>query len=164
MGAIAEGGVQVLNEGLIRQLGVPTALVHQTAARERLELERRDQMYRNGRPLAPVRDRNVILVDDGLATGSTMQAALLALKPLAPARIVVAAPVGARETCDRLARIADEVVCVEKPEVFEAVGQWYRDFDQTTDDEVQRLLTGSTSGDAVGTAGETLVASEAMSH
>ena len=145
MGAIAEGGVQVLNDGLIRQLEIPAAVVHQTAARERLELDRRDRMYRNGRPLAPVRDHTVILVDDGLATGSTMQAAVLAVKHLEPARIVVAAPVGARDTCDRLARIADEVVCVEKPEIFEAVGQWYGRFEQITDDEVQQVLAGTTS-------------------
>jgi erythromycin esterase-like protein/predicted phosphoribosyltransferase len=140
MGAIAEGGVEVLSRDLVRDLGIPPALIQQVAVRERLELERRDTLYRGSRRPAAVRDRVVILVDDGLATGSTMEAAILALKRQAPARIVVAAPVGARETCDRLRRIADEVVCVSMPEPFNAVGQWYEQFAQTTDDEVKQLL------------------------
>jgi erythromycin esterase-like protein/predicted phosphoribosyltransferase len=144
MGAIAAGGVAVLSEGLIKQLGIPRALVDQVAARERLELERRDVAYRGGRRPVMVKDRTVILVDDGLATGSTMQAAILALRQQAPARIVVAAPVGARETCERLGRVADRVVCVSTPEPFDAVGLWYEDFSQTTDDEVKRLLTPTT--------------------
>jgi erythromycin esterase-like protein/predicted phosphoribosyltransferase len=140
MGAIAEGGVEVLSEDLIRDLGVPTPLVRQVAARERLELDRRDRLYRGGRQLAPVRDRVVLLIDDGLATGSTMQAAVIALKRLAPSRVIVAVPVGARDTCARLSRIADEVVCLAMPEPFQAVGLWYERFDQTTDDEVRQLL------------------------
>ena len=140
MGAIAEGGVEVLSEDLIRDLGIPHALVQQVAVRERLELERRDVLYRGRRQAPVVRDRTVILVDDGLATGSTMQAAILALRQHAPARIVVAVPVGARETCDRLRRFADEVVCVATPEPFNAVGLWYEQFSQTTDEEVRRLL------------------------
>ena len=104
MGAIAEGGVEVLSEDLIRDLGIPHALVQQVAVRERLELERRDVLYRGGRQAPAVRDRTVIVVDDGLATGSSMQAAVLALRQHAPARIVVAVPVGARETCERLRR------------------------------------------------------------
>ncbi|HEX2339504.1 MAG TPA: erythromycin esterase family protein [Vicinamibacterales bacterium] len=140
MGAIAAGGIAVLSESLIRQLGIPRALVDQVAARERLELERRDVAYRGGRRPAAVRDRTVILIDDGLATGSTMEAAILALRQQAPARIVVAAPVGARETCERLGRLADRVVCVSTPEPFDAVGLWYQDFSQTTDDEVRQLL------------------------
>ena len=140
MGAIAEGGVEVLSEGMIRDLGIPHALVQQVAVRERLELERRDVLYRRGRKPPVVRDRTVILVDDGLATGSSMQAAVLALRQHAPARIVVAVPVGARETCDRLRRLADQVVCVATPEPFNAVGLWYEEFQQTTDEEVRRVL------------------------
>jgi len=145
MGAIAAGGIEVLSRDLIRDLGIPHALIEQVAVRERLELERRDTLYRGARSPAVVRDRTVILVDDGLATGSTMQAAILALRQQAPARIVVAAPVGARETCERLARIADEVVCASMPEPFSAVGLWYEEFTQTTDDEVKRLLAGPSS-------------------
>lgn len=140
MGAIAEGGVEVLSENLIRDVGIPHTLVRQVAVRERLELDRRDQIYRGGRRLSPVRGQVVILIDDGLATGSSMQAAVLALKPLAPSRIIVAVPVGARETCVRLSHVADQVVCLEMPEPFQAVGLWYDVFTQTTDEEVRRLL------------------------
>ncbi len=140
MGAIAEGGVEVLSRDLIRDLGIPPALVEQVAVRERLELERRDALYRGARSRAAVRDCTVVLVDDGLATGSTMEAAILALRQHHPARIVVAVPVGARETCDRLRRLADDVVCASTPEPFTAVGLWYDEFAQTTDEEVQRLL------------------------
>lgn len=146
MGAIAEGGVEVLSEDLIRDVGIPQALVRQVALREQLELDRRDQLYRGGRRLSPVRDHTVILVDDGLATGSTMQAAVIALKRLAPSRIIVAVPVGARETCVRLGQVADEVVCLEMPEPFQAVGLWYQAFDQTTDEEVRRLLGAAGGG------------------
>ena len=107
---------------------------------ERLELDRRDQRYRAGRRLSPVRGHVVIVIDDGLATGSTMQAAVIALRQLEPSRIVVAVPVGARDTCTRLNRLADEVVCLEMPAPFQAVGLWYETFDQTTDEEVRRLL------------------------
>ncbi len=140
MGAIAAGGIEVLSRDLIRDLGIPHALIEQVAVRERLELERRDALYRGLRRPVVVRDRTIVLVDDGLATGSTMQAAILALRQQAPARIVVAVPVGARETCDHLRRIADDVVCVAMPEPFNAVGLWYEEFSQTTDDEVKRLL------------------------
>ena len=140
MGAIAEGGIEVLSPDLIRDLGIPRALVEQVAVRERLELERRDTLYRGSRRPAIVRDRTVILVDDGLATGSTMEAAILALKQQHPARLVVAVPVGARDTCERLRRMADELVCVATPEPFNAVGLWYEAFSQTTDEEVTRLL------------------------
>jgi erythromycin esterase-like protein/predicted phosphoribosyltransferase len=149
MGAIAEGGVQVLSRDLIHELGIPHALVEQVAVRERLELDRRDALYRGERRAALVKDRTVILVDDGLATGSTMQAAILALRQREPARIVVAVPVGARETCESLARSADEVICVAMPEPFNAVGLWYEQFSQTSDDEVRRLLeAGPPSGPA----------------
>lgn len=140
MGAISEGGVEVVSDNLIRELGIPRALVQQTSARERLELDRRDRFFRGGRGLVPVRGRVVILVDDGLATGSTMEAAVVGLRRLDPARIVVAVPVGAAETCERLRKIADEVVCVQTPEPFQAVGLWYDDFSQTSDEEVRRLL------------------------
>jgi putative phosphoribosyl transferase len=141
MGAIAAGGIEVLSRDLIRDLGIPHALVEQVAVRERLELERRDVLYRGARRSAIIRDRTVILVDDGLATGSTMQAAIFALRQQVPARIVVAVPVGARETCERLGRMADEVVCVSMPDPFNTVGLWYEQFSQTTDEEVRLLLS-----------------------
>ena len=142
MGAIAEGGVEVLSDDLIREFGIPQRVVQQVAVRERMELDRRDAQYRSGRTLPSVRGHIVILVDDGLATGSTMQAAVTALRRLEPARVVVAAPVGARDTCARMKLFADEVVCVEMPEPFQAVGLWYEQFAQTTDEEVKRSLTG----------------------
>ncbi len=140
MGAIAEGGVRVLNESIVRELGISERAIDQAASRERFELERRDQLYRDGRHRPDLRDRVVILVDDGLATGATMEAAVVALRESHPASVIVAAPVGARETCDRLARIADRVVCAETPEPFSAVGLWYEDFAQTTDEEVRDAL------------------------
>ena len=140
MGAITAGGIQVLSHNVIDELRIPHALVTQTAVRERIELDRRDAAYRAGRPPAALRDRIVILVDDGLATGSTMEAAILAMRTAKPARIVVAAPVGAPDTCRRLARLADAVVCPMQPEPFRAVGLWYADFSETTDAEVKRLL------------------------
>jgi erythromycin esterase-like protein/predicted phosphoribosyltransferase len=140
MGAIAEGAIEILSTNLIRTLGIPRSAVEQVAIRERLELERRDSMYRGGRRPPVVRDRTVILIDDGLATGSTMQAAVVALRQQAPSRIVVAAPVGAKDTCQQLGLLADEVVCVSTPEQFDAVGLWYEDFSQTSDEEVKQLL------------------------
>ena len=150
MGAIAAGGVEVLSGTMILDLDIPPALVRQVAVRERLELERRDRLFRGDRHPAIVRDRTIILVDDGLATGSTMQAAIVALRQHAPARIVVAVPVGARDTCDRLRGIADRVVCLATPEPFDAVGLWYEEFGQTSDEEVIRLL--ATAGDAANDA------------
>lgn len=140
MGAIAEGGIEVLSDDLIRQLHIPQALVQQAASRERVELDRRAALYRDGRKPPVVRDRTVIVVDDGLATGASMQAAVRALRQLGPARIVVAAPVGARETCERLRLLADEVVCLATPEPFNAVGLWYAEFPQTSDEDVRRLI------------------------
>ena len=141
MGAVAEGGVKVLSDRIIRELGIPAAAVEQVAVRERLELERRSAAFRSGRRPPAVRDRTVILIDDGLATGATMEAAVMALRDQHPARIVVAVPVGARDTCARLGRLVDSLVCIDLPEPFDAVGLWYRDFTQTTDEEVNALLT-----------------------
>lgn len=140
MGAIAEGGVEVLSKDLILDLGIPSAMVQQVATRERLELERRDQLFRGEKQRPTVRDRTVILIDDGLATGATMEAAVTALKRMAPASVVVAVPVGARDTCERFGRLADRVVCLATPAPFDAVGLWYEDFAQTSDEEVKRLL------------------------
>jgi putative phosphoribosyl transferase len=140
MGAVAGGGIEVLNREVLAELALSNAAVREVAARERLELERREALYRGNRPAPVVRGRVVILVDDGLATGSTMQAALLALRQQEPARLVAAVPVGAREACEQLAAIADQVVCIMMPEPFRAVGLWYEDFDQTTDEEVRRRL------------------------
>jgi predicted phosphoribosyltransferase len=140
MGAIASGGIKVLNDDVVQYLGIPADQIDAVARDEQRELERREALYRTGRALPPLRDHVVILVDDGLATGSTMRAAVQAVKQQQPARVVVAVPVGAAETCDDLRASADEVVCGRTPSPFSAVGQWYRDFDQTTDDEVRDLL------------------------
>jgi predicted phosphoribosyltransferase len=140
MGAIAEGGVMVVSHDVVAQLGIPRVALEQVAARERLELERRDVLYRGGRMRPAIQDRTVIVIDDGLATGATMEAAVMALRELHPARIVVATPVGAEESCERLRRVADEVVCALVPASFMAVGQWYQDFEQTSDDEVRALV------------------------
>jgi putative phosphoribosyl transferase len=140
MGAIASGGVRVLSEDILTQLAITRDEVEAVTARERIELERRDRMYRGDRPPTALADRTVILVDDGLATGATMEAAILAVRQSNPARVVVAAPVGAADTCHRLRKIADEVVCAATPEPFQAVGLWYERFDQTSDEEVVKLL------------------------
>ena len=140
MGAIAEGGAIVLNRDLIQQLGVPPRAVESVIQQERAELERRTRLYRHGRAPPEVRERVVILVDDGLATGSTMRAAVQALRTLRPARVVVAVPVAPAETCDALRDVADEVLCLRTPEPFHAVGLWYADFAQTADAEVRELL------------------------
>jgi predicted phosphoribosyltransferase len=140
MGAIASGGVRVLNEDVVRALRIPGRVVDAVAAEERQELERRDRIYRGSRPAPDVRGRTIILIDDGLATGSTMRAAVAALRKQGPARIVVAVPLGAPETCAELEAVADEAICGTTPEPFYAVGVWYRDFSQTTDEEVHDLL------------------------
>jgi erythromycin esterase-like protein/predicted phosphoribosyltransferase len=140
MGAIAAGGVQVLNEQLIDDLSIPRGSIHHVVAREQRELDRRDALYRGARPHPDLAGRTAVLVDDGLATGATMEAAVAAARQQKAARIIVAAPVGARDTCRRLADIADEVVCAQTPEPFDAVGLWYERFDQTTDAEVTALL------------------------
>jgi putative phosphoribosyl transferase len=140
MGAIASGGVRVLNDDVVRWYRIPDAIIDEAAREEQAELERRERLYREGRPPVDLAGKVVLLIDDGLATGSTMKAAVEAVRAHGPARIVVAVPVGAPDTCGALRAIADEVVCARSPEHFNAVGQWYRDFSQTSDDEVRALL------------------------
>jgi putative phosphoribosyl transferase len=140
MGAIASGGIRVLSEDIIAAFGIPERVVATIAANEEEELKRRERAYRDARPPAPVRGRTVILVDDGLATGSTMRAAAAALRVQHPERLIVAVPVAPPETCDSLRTEVDDVVCAFAPESFLAVGNWYDDFTQITDDEVRELL------------------------
>jgi predicted phosphoribosyltransferase len=140
MGAIASGGVRVLNDDVVRWYSVPDSVIDTVTRAEQSELERREREYRHGRPLTDLRGRTVILVDDGLATGSTMRAAVEAARHHSPARVVVAVPVGAPSTCEEFADITEETVCARMPQPFSAVGQWYRDFSQTTDEEVRELL------------------------
>ncbi len=140
MGAIATGGVRVLNPTVIEGLGIDEDIIERVAAREAEELERRDRAYRGDRPPPNVEGKVVIVVDDGLATGSTMRAAVAALRSQRPSRIVVAVPVGSPATCHELRAEADEVVCARMPMFFQAVGQWYDDFSPTTDAEIDQLL------------------------
>jgi putative phosphoribosyl transferase len=140
MGAIATGGVQVLNDDVVGGLHIPAHVIEAVAARERQELERRERAYRGDRPPLDVRGRTVILVDDGLATGTTMRAAAVAIRRQQPRRVVVAVPVASSAACADLRAVADAVVCAYTPEPFYAVGVWYEDFTQTTDDEVRDLL------------------------
>lgn len=140
MGAIASGGVRVLNPAAVRGLSISEEVIERVAEREGLELERRERLYRGERAPLDVHGRVAVLVDDGLATGASMRAAIGALRKLDPARIVVAVPVGSAETCAQLRREADEVVCPLVPLSFQAVGLWYDDFSQTTDAEVQAAL------------------------
>lgn len=140
MGAIASGGVRLVNHDVVDPLGIPPAVLDQAARREQVELERRERLYRGSRPLIPLANKTVVLVDDGLATGSTMRAAVTAVRQQQPARIIVAVPVGAPPTCRELAAEADEVVCLRSPEPFVAVGLWYHDFTPTSDHEVRAML------------------------
>jgi putative phosphoribosyl transferase len=140
MGAIASGGVQLLNDDVVDALGIPPTVIDQVAQREQIELQRREQLYRGNRPLVPLTNKTVILVDDGLATGSTMRAAVAAVRQQEPAHIIVAVPVGASSTCEELGSEADEVICLRSPDPFVAVGLWYRDFTPTSDHEVRTLL------------------------
>jgi predicted phosphoribosyltransferase len=140
MGAIASGGVRLVNHDVVDALGIPPAVIDQAARREQVELERRERLYRGSRPLIPLANKTVVLVDDGLATGSTMRAAVTAVGQQQPARIIVAVPVGASSTCEELASEADEVICLRSPDPFVAVGLWYRDFTPTSDHEVRALL------------------------
>jgi len=140
MGAIATGGVRVLNEDVVRALDIRDDLIASVAAQQQRELQRRERAYRGDRPAPNVRGRTVILVDDGLATGSSMRAAVAALRRQEPARIIIAVPVGSPATCEEFQTEVDETVCARTPEPFYAVGAWYDDFSQTTDEEVHDLL------------------------
>ena len=140
MGAIASGDTRVINEDVVRYLQIPGEVIDAVAAEEQRELERREREYRDGKPAPQVKDRVVILIDDGLATGSTMRAAAAALRKQNPSRIVVAVPVAPAETCEEFRKEVDEVVCAATPEPFQGVGLWYDNFSQTSDEEVRQLL------------------------
>jgi putative phosphoribosyl transferase len=139
-GAIASGGVRVLNEDVMRAIPHAEAAIEAVTTKETAELERREQIYREGRPPPELRGRIVILVDDGLATGATMRAAVKALRQTGAAKIVVAVPVGPPDTCYELEQLADETICLSTPPFFQAVGQYYDDFSQTSDEDVRELL------------------------
>lgn len=143
MGAIATGGVRVFNEEVIQHLGVSESWIEATIREQEEELRRREDAYRGDRPPAELENRTVILVDDGLATGASMRAAVRALRLRRPAAITVAVPIGSRDTCDQFRTEVEEVVCARTPEPFHAVGAWYRNFTQTTDEEVRDLLNRS---------------------
>ena len=140
MGAIATGGVRVLNEEVTGRIDISSSTIDEVASREEQELKRRERLYRGDRPAPNVQGRTVILIDDGLATGSTMRAAVTALRKMQPSEIIVAVPVAAAETCADLRSEVDEVICGATPEPFMAVGAWYSDFEQTSDREVRELL------------------------
>lgn len=139
-GAIASGGVRTLNKDIVKSWHIPNRVIESISALEQRELERREHAYRDDRPLPSFQNKTVLLIDDGLATGATMQAAVAAVRKHHPAQIVVAVPVAAPATCSQLRAIVDDVVCVITPEPLDAVGLWYEVFDQTTDDEVKDLL------------------------
>ena len=149
MGAIATGDIRVLNEDTVNYLDIPHEVIDLVAAREMKELKRRERAYRGNRSEPEVRGKTVVLVDDGLATGSTMRAAVEALRQKGPSRIVVAVPVSAPDTCDEYRMGADEVVCASIPESFYGVGEWYLDFTQTSDEEVRELLETASASEAV---------------
>lgn len=140
IGAVATGGVRVLNHGIIRHLGIRPEELENITKRQLQELERRQQAYRGSRPLPEIRDHTVILIDDGLATGASMLAAVVALRHYEPARIVIGVPTASPETCDQFHDEVDEIVCAMTPEPFLGVGKWYEDFSQLTDDDVRTLL------------------------
>lgn len=146
MGAISTGGVRVLNDEVVEYWRIPETVIDSVAEEELHELERREREYRGDRPEPEVHGKVVILIDDGLATGSTMRAAVASLRRQNPARIVVAVPVSAPQTCDEYRMGADEIICVITPEAFYGVGQWYEDFSQTTDQEVRDLLRKASLG------------------
>jgi putative phosphoribosyl transferase len=157
MGAISTGGVRVLNDDVVDYLRIPETVIDSIAAEELHELERRERAYRGDRSAPDLQGKVVILIDDGLATGSTMRAACAALRQQDPARIVVAVPVSAPQTCDEYRMGADEIICVITPEPFYGVGQWYEDFSQTTDQEVRDLLREARLGQSHEYAEEELV-------
>jgi putative phosphoribosyl transferase len=147
MGAIASGGVRVMNDDILTWYRPTTATIESVTHEQRAELERRERAYRHGRPLVPIKGRIVILVDDGLAPGSSMRAGVLAVRRLHPSRVVVAVPVGAAEACDALREIADDVICVLTPKPFSSVGLCYVDFSQTSDEEVRQFLVAHRADD-----------------
>jgi putative phosphoribosyl transferase len=153
MGAIASGGVRVLNHAVVDAIDVPDAVIERVAKHEMRELERQQQAFRRDRPLPEIMDRVVILVDDGLATGATMRAAAQTLRQQHPRRLVVAVPVGAAETCEAMQLEADEVICAIDPENFMSVGSWYEDFSPTSDEVVQQLLEDAAKWDYGNVAG-----------
>jgi putative phosphoribosyl transferase len=140
IGAIASGGVRILNTDIIRMLSVPEEVINFVARKELQELQRRERLYRGHRPSPEVRDRKVILIDDGLATGASMRAAVAGLRAQHPSRIIIAVPAAAAETCDALRSEVDDVICAITPEPFYGVSRWYEDFSQVTDEEVRTLL------------------------
>lgn len=140
MGAIAQDGIIVFNEEVIEDLQIPKASIENVIKAEQKELNRREKAYRGDKPYPIIKDKNVILIDDGIATGATVRAAIKALRKLNPARLILAVPVAELTTCRELAKIVDEMVCPEQPPLFYAVGAWYEDFSQTTDLEVANLL------------------------
>jgi predicted phosphoribosyltransferase len=140
-------GVRVLNDPLVERLGIPEQLIDAVTVRELQELARRERLYRGNRPPSDVRGRTVILVDDGLATGATMFAAIEALRKQNPARIVVSVTTASPDTCEEMKKKADNVICAITPEPFHAVGRWYQDFSQTTDEEVAELLAQASAPD-----------------
>jgi predicted phosphoribosyltransferase len=140
MGAIATGGVRVMNTYVVRELQLSDEVIESVAAREQKELERRERLYRGDRPFVDLSGKIVIVVDDGLATGATMRAAVAAIRHMKPGRIVIAVPVGSIEVAEEMRSIADEVICPYTPEPFRAVGLWYRDFSQASDKELQAML------------------------
>lgn len=147
MGAIASGGVRILNRKVIESLHISQEAIARTAAQEQRELERREYAYRGDRPSLDLSDRTVILVDDGLATGATMQAAAIAIRQQHPKQIIAAVPVSAPKTCNEFRVKVDEIICAETPRPFIAVGVWYRNFAQTTDAQVQDLLLSAAEGE-----------------
>jgi putative phosphoribosyl transferase len=147
MGAIASGGVRVINQDIVDYLTIPNRVIDAVAEREQRELERRERAYRDDRTQPDITNHVVILIDDGLATGSTMRAAAASLRLQKPRRIVVAVPVSSPETCDEFRSEVDEIVCAVTPEYFQGVGLWYEDFSQTSDEEVRDLLKRATQQD-----------------
>jgi putative phosphoribosyl transferase len=140
LGAVASGGVRVLNQSLVRSLRISREEIEAVTAAERKELERRQRLYRDDRPAPEIRNRTVILVDDGLATGATMRAAVRALRQQQPARIIIGVPAASPQTCDEFRNQVDDIVCAITPDPFYSVGMWYRNFSQVSDDEVRALL------------------------
>lgn len=141
MGAIATGGAIVFNEEVLASMSIPRSSIDSVIARERVELERREHEYRGNRPAPGIQGKTVILVDDGLATGASMHAAVKAIRALGPAAVVIGVPVAAASTCSRLHAFVDDVVCLITPEPFYSVSAWYEDFSQTTDQEVYNLVS-----------------------